>query len=41
LKLTQNAEIPTKDHAGKRPEYELFSPKEAGSILVGLFHSLL
>jgi len=41
LKLTQNVEIPTKDHTGKRTEYELFPPKEAGSILVGLFHSLL
>jgi hypothetical protein len=25
----------------KEPEYELFSPKEAGSTLVRLFHSLL
>jgi hypothetical protein len=41
LKLTQNAEIPTKDHAVKRQEYELFPLKETGSTLVRLFHPLL
>jgi len=41
LKLTQNAEILTKDENEKRQEYELFPPKETGSTLIRLFNPLL